>query len=750
LHRVEKEVCGRTLSIEYGRVARQADAGVLARYGETVVLASACYRKQPAEYLPFFPLTIDYRELAYAAGKIPGGFFKREGRPRDKETLTCRLIDRPIRPLFPDRFRNETQIVAYLMSTDFENESEMLALIGASAALSISEIPFMGPLGACRVGKVDGEMVANPLMSQLDGADMSMMFVGIRRDGEDLIMMIAGQATGLTLEDLDKAVEVAMPVIKDTIDLQEEIVSQVGKPKISIDKPNVPPELEDVVKKLAEAKVKEINDIEDKLERGRAFDGLKEKVNEELAEKFTDSGGPISEALDALVKKDVRRRIMDKEERLDGRPLTDVRDIECEVGVLPRAHGSALFTRGQTQSMCATTLGTKGDEQVVDDVELAAEEKKRFMLHYNFPPFSVGEVKFLRGPGRREIGHGNLAETSLEAVVPKEDKFPYTVRLVSDILESNGSSSMASVCAGSLAMMDAGVPVSAAVAGVAMGLVKEGDRYKILTDILGAEDHYGDMDYKVAGTREGITGIQLDLKLPGVPWSLLREATVRAIDARMKILDRMDAVIDKPRPELSEYAPRIESIVIDREKIGTVIGPGGKMIRKITEETGATIDIEDDGTVTIASNNAEALRRAKEWVESLVEEVEVGKLYEGEVKRIMTFGAFVEVLPGKEGLVHISQLAPERVRSVEDAVKIGDRIWVKVVEIDDLGRVNLSRRKAMEERGEIPPSDDDGRAVRPPSRGRPGDRRSGDRRGGDRRSGDRRGGDRDRRSGRRH
>ena len=746
MHRVEKEVCGRTLSIEYGRVARQADAGVLARYGETVVLASACYKKEPAEYLPFFPLTIDYRELAYAAGKIPGGFFKREGRPRDKETLTCRLIDRPIRPLFPENFRNETQIVAYLMSTDMENESELLGLVASSAALSISEIPFMGPLGACRVGKVNGEIVANPLMSQLDEADMSMMIVGLRRDGQELVMMIAGQATGITLDELDKAVEVAMPVIRDTIDMQLEMVSAVGKPKIRIEKPNVPPELEAEVGRMAKGRIREINDIVDKLERGRAFDELKLKVNEDLAETFPDSGGPISEVLDNLVKNDVRRRILEKDQRLDGRPLTDVRSIECEVAVLPRAHGSALFTRGQTQSMCAATLGTKGDEQVIDDVELEMEERKRFMLHYNFPPFSVGEVRFLRGPGRREIGHGNLAETSLEAIVPKEDKFPYTVRLVSDILESNGSSSMASVCAGSLAMMDAGVPVSAAVAGVAMGLVRDGDKYRILTDILGAEDHYGDMDYKVAGTRDGITGIQLDLKLPGVPWSLLREATVRAIDARMKILDAMDAVIDKPRPELSEYAPRIESIVIDREKIGTVIGPGGKMIRKITEETGATIDIEDDGTVTIASNNAEALRRAKEWVESLVEEVEVGKLYEGEVKRIMTFGAFVEVLPGKEGMVHISQLAPERVRSVEDVVKIGDKIWVKVVEIDDLGRVNLSRRKAMEERGEIPVSDDDGRVVRPPSRGRPGDRRGGDR---DRRSGDRRGRDRDRRPGRR-
>ncbi len=721
MHQVQKEVCGRLLSFEYGRVARQADAGVLARYGDSVVLASACYKKEPADYLPFFPLTIDYRELAFAAGKIPGGFFKREGRPRDKETLTCRHIDRPIRPLFPPGFRNETQIVAYLLSTDMENESDLLGLLAASCALSISEIPFLGPLGACRIGKVNGEIVANPTMSQLSAAQMSMMFVGI----EDRVMMIAGQADEISIEDLDKAIEVAAPVIAQTIEMQREMVEAVGKPKITIDKPDVSSDLAARVKDRAEAKVRDINDGKGKLDRNRALNELKRGLTEELAEQFPDCEGPIAEALDTLVKQDVRQRILKRDQRLDGRPLTEVRPIECEVGILPRTHGSALFTRGQTQSMTATTLGTKSDEQVIDDVELEEEEKKRFMLHYNFPPFSVGEVRFLRGPGRREIGHGDLAESSLETVVPSEEEFPYTVRLVSDILESNGSSSMASVCAGSLAMMDAGVPVRAAVAGVAMGLVKEGDKYKILTDILGAEDHYGDMDFKVAGTRKGITGIQLDLKLPGVPWSLLREAVVLATEARMHILDVMDKAIAKPRPDISEYAPRIEAIVIDKEKIGTVIGPGGKTIRKITAETGATIDIEDDGTVTIASNKPESLRKAKEWIELLVAEVEVGQMYEGEVKRIMNFGAFVEVLPGKEGLVHISQLAPERIRSVEDVVKVGDKIWVKVVEIDDLGRVNLSRRKAMEERGEIPRSDDSGRAQRPERRGPPRPRDSG-------------------------
>jgi polyribonucleotide nucleotidyltransferase len=712
VHRVEREVCGRTLSFEHGRVARQSDAGVLIRYGDTVVLSSACYRKEAADYIPWFPLTVDYREFAYAAGKVPGGFFKREGRPRDKETLTCRMIDRPIRPLFPGNFRNETQIVSFLLSTDMENESDLIAMLGASCALSISEIPFLGPLGACRIGKIDGEIVANPLSSQLKTADMSMMFVGI----EDRIMMIAGQAKEITIEDLDRAVEVATPIITATIEMQREMMDAVGKPKIKIEKPNVPAELAAEIKQRAETKIREINDAHDKLDRNRAIAELRKTLTEELAERVPDAGKPVAEALDDLVKTDVRERILNHEQRLDGRPLDKVRPIECEVGILPRTHGSALFTRGQTQSLCATTLGTKSDEQVVDDVELVEEHKKRFMLHYNFPPFSVGEVRFLRGPGRREIGHGNLAESSLSAMVPGEEKFPYTVRLVCDTLESNGSSSMAATCAGSLSMMDAGVPLSAAVAGIAMGLVKDGDKAKILTDILGAEDHYGDMDFKIAGTRNGITGIQLDLKLPGVPWSLLREAAIRATEARMQILDVMESTIAEPRAEMSEYAPRIESIMIDREKIGTVIGPGGKMIRKITEETGAKIDIEDDGTVTIASSNPEALNAAKEWVESLVAEAEVGKLYHGEVVRIMNFGAFVQILPGKDGMVHISQLAPERVRSVEDVVKVGDKIWVKVVEIDDLGRVNLSRRKAMEERGEIPPSDDDGRAARPPRR----------------------------------
>jgi polyribonucleotide nucleotidyltransferase len=737
LHRVEAQVCGRTLSFEFGRVAKQADGGVLARYGDTVILASAVYRKEPpTTYQDFFPLTVDYRELAYAAGKIPGGFFKREGKPRDKETLTCRLIDRPVRPLFPENFRNETQIVAYLLSADFENESDPLALVAASCALHISEIPFLGPLGACRVAKINGEFVVNPLMAQEDEADMWMIYVGVG----DQVMTIAGEAKEVSPEDIDKGWEVAAPVIKQTIDLQNELRAAIGKPKIKVEKPLVPPELEAEAKALVGDRVRTTNAIVDKLARGNARSELAREVIAALAEKFPNMEKAIKELLDGMYGADMIKRVMETGIRLDGRKENEVRPIECAVGVLPRTHGSALFTRGQTQALAATTLGTKQDEQVIDDVELEMEEKKSFMLHYNFPPFSVGEVKFLRGPGRREIGHGDLAERGLAAVIPADGTFPYTVRVVSDILESNGSSSMASVCAGSLSLMDAGVPIKSAVAGMAMGLITDGDiakgaKYVIVTDILGDEDHYGYMDFKVAGTRTGITAIQLDLKLPGVPYSVLHEGVRRATTARMHVLDIMDTCIDKPRPDISKYAPRIISIVINKEKIGTVIGPGGKMIRKITEETGATIDIEDDGTVTIAATNPDSLNAAKEWVESLVAVVEVGKMYNGMVTRLMNFGAFVEVLPGQEGLVHISQLGPEHYNRVEDAVNVGDKVWVKVVEIDDMGRINLSRRKAMEERGEIPPSEDSGIAARPPRRGGPpfrgGDR--GPRRGGPRR-----------------
>ncbi len=712
MHRVATEVCGRTLSLEFGRVARQADGGVLARYGDTVVLASAVYQKEPvAGYQDFFPLIVDYRELAYAAGKIPGGFFKREGRPRDKETLTCRLIDRPIRPLFPSGFRNETQVIAYLLSTDMENESEFLSLIAASAALVVSEIPFLGPIGACRVGKVDGQLVCNPLMSELDRSEMSMLFVGVE---PDLVMTIAGEGREVSIADIDRGWELALPVIRQTIELQKELRAAVGKPKLPGDTVTVSEELRCAVREVAEERVRAINEMQDKVSRYLARQEMVMTVMESLTERFPDSESVIQVILEEITAQDVRQRVLIRGKRLDGRGMTELRTIECAVGVLPRAHGSALFTRGQTQSLATTTLGTRSDEQVVDDVELVMEERKSFMLHYNFPPFSVGEVRVLRGPGRREIGHGDLAERALEAVIPREEEFPYTIRVVSDILESNGSSSMASVCAGSLSMMDAGVPVKTAVAGIAMGLVKEGENYRILTDLIGEEDHYGDMDFKVAGTKDGITAIQVDLKLPGVPYQILQEAMEEAGRARMRVLEVMNSCLDRPRPEISRYAPRIVSIVIDKDKIGTVIGPGGKTIRKIIDQTGTSIDIEDDGTVTIAASNPDSLQRAKEWIESLVAEVEVGKVYQGTVTRIMNFGAFVEILPGKEGMIHISQLGPERYRQVTDAVKVGDRVWVKVVEIDEQGRINLSRRKAMEERGEIPASQDSGVVTREP------------------------------------
>ncbi|MBM3316033.1 polyribonucleotide nucleotidyltransferase, partial [candidate division WOR-3 bacterium] len=556
-------------------------------------------------------------------------------------------------------------------------------------ALTISEIPFLGPLGACRVGKFGEEFILNPPMGREEEADMWMMYVGIG----DGVMTIAGQAKDASPEDIDKGWELAAPVVKETIDLQLELQKLVGKPKIKTDTPLVAPVLEAEIRKRAAEGVKAANAIQDKLDRGKAREELVRKLIADLAEAFPDSEGPIKGVTDEMFGEDMRKRVLATGIRLDGRDETTVRPIDCAVAVLPRTHGSALFTRGQTQSLAATTLGTKQDEQVIDDVELEMEAKKRFMLHYNFPPFSVGEVKFLRGPGRRDIGHGDLAERALASVIPPEENFPYTVRVVSDILESNGSSSMASVCAGSLSLMDAGVPIRAAVAGMAMGLITDGDiakgaKYRIVTDILGDEDHYGYMDFKIAGTKKGITAIQLDLKLPGVPYSVLAEGIRRATTARLSVLDIMDKELAAPRPEISRLAPRIVFIKIDKEKIGTVIGPGGKMIRKITEETGCTIDIEDDGTVTIASNKVEALEKAQAWVESLVEEVQVGKLYEGTVTRIMNFGAFVEVLPGKEGMVHISQIAPERIGRVEDVLRVGDKTWVKVVEIDDMGRVN--------------------------------------------------------------
>jgi polyribonucleotide nucleotidyltransferase len=685
MHRIELNVNGRVLSLETGLVARQASGGVMVRYGDTVVLASAVCKKEAGEWTDFFPLIVDYRELAYAAGKIPGGFFKREGKPRDKEILTSRLIDRPIRPFFPKTFRNDTQITSFLLSSDLENESDVLGIIGASAALVISEIPFNGPIGAVRVGKVDGQFVVNPLLSDFDRAELNLVICGTK----DSVVMLEGTAKEISVEEMVQAVKAAQPEIIKIIELQEELQKLASKPKLVIPDELIPKELETEVREKTTAAIISANNITDKEERNDTLMDIAEKTVTELAEKYPDSRGQVIEVIDDIAREDTRRRILEEKKRLDVRALEEIRPISCAIGFLPRTHGSALFTRGQTQCLAVTTLGTKSDEQIIDDVEI--EKSKSFMLHYNFPPFATGEVKPLRGPSRREIGHGALAERSLEPLLPKEDTFPYTIRVVSDILESNGSSSMATVCGSSLSLMDAGVPIKAAAAGIAMGLVKENDKYTILTDIIGAEDHYGDMDFKVAGTKQGITGIQLDLKIPGIPLEILTEALTRGFKAYHQILDIMAKTIDKPRQSISQYAPRIVVFKVPVNKIGEVIGPGGKMIRKIIEETGVEIDIEDDGSVTVSAPSTEALEKGKARILSIIQEVEVGKTYSGKVKRITKFGAFVEVLPGREGLVHISRLAPFRVKRVEDVVKLGDTIEVKCIGIDDLGRIDLSR-----------------------------------------------------------
>jgi polyribonucleotide nucleotidyltransferase len=671
--------------LETGLVARQASGGVMVRYGDTVVLASAVCSKQVNQWQDFLPLIVDYRELAYAAGKIPGGFFKREGKPRDKEILTSRLIDRPIRPFFPKNFRNDTQITSFLLSADLENESDILGIIGASAALTISEIPFFGPIGAVRVGKIDGSLVVNPLLADLERASLNLVICGTK----DAIVMLEGSASEASVEEIEKALKLAQPEIVRIIEMQEELQRYTSKPKLEVPEEIVPKELEAEVRDKVTAAIISANNITDKEERQDTLMDIVEKTVAELSEKYPNGRGPILEVIDTIIREDTRRRIIEEKKRLDGRAIDEIRPISCAIGVLPRTHGSALFTRGQTQCLAVTTLGTKSDEQIIDDVEI--EKSKSFMLHYNFPPFATGEVKPLRGPSRREIGHGALAERSLEPLLPKEDSFPYTIRVVSDILESNGSSSMATVCGASLSLMDAGVPIKAPAAGIAMGLVKENEKYTILTDIIGAEDHYGDMDFKIAGTKQGITGIQLDLKIPGLPLPILTEALTRGFTAYQQILGIMAKTIDKPRQSISQYAPRIVVFKIPVDKIGDVIGPGGKVIRKIIEETGVEIDIEDDGSVTIAAPSTEALEAGKTKVLSIVQEVEVGKIYKGVVKRITKFGAFVEVLPGKEGLVHISRLAPFRIRRVEDAVRVGEEIEVKCIGIDELGRVNLSR-----------------------------------------------------------
>ncbi len=685
MHRIEITIGDRKLSLETGLVARQASGGVMVRYGDTVVLSSAVCKKEVSEWSDFFPLIVDYRELAYAAGKIPGGFFKREGKPRDKEILTSRLIDRPIRPFFPKTFRNDTQITSFLLSSDLENESDVLGIIGASAALVISEIPFNGPIGAVRIGKIDDNFVVNPLLSDLARSVMNLVICGTK----DSIVMLEGTANEVSAEDIVQALKTAQVEIIKIIEFQEELQKLASKPKMEVPDELMPKELEDEIRTKTTEAIISANNITDKEERNDTIYDIADKTIKELEEKYPDCRGQVLDVIDSIARADTRRRVIEEKKRLDGRDIDEIRPISCSISILPRTHGSALFTRGQTQCLAVTTLGTKSDEQIIDDVQM--EKSKSFMLHYNFPPFATGEVKPLRGPSRREVGHGALAERSVEVLLPKEESFPYTIRVVSDILESNGSSSMATVCGSSLSLMDAGVPIKSAVAGIAMGLVKENDRHVILTDIIGAEDHYGDMDFKIAGTKQGITGIQLDLKTTGIPLTILTEALNKGFHAYHQILDIMAKTIDQPRQSISQYAPRIIAFKIPKEKIGEVIGPGGKVIRKIIEETKVEIDIEDDGTVTISAPTTEALEDGKDRVLSIVQEVEVGQTYLGKVRRTTKFGAFVEVLPGKEGLVHISRLAPHRVKRVEDVVKVGDQIEVKCIGIDDLGRINLTR-----------------------------------------------------------
>ncbi|MBL7131485.1 MAG: polyribonucleotide nucleotidyltransferase [Candidatus Omnitrophica bacterium] len=687
--RIEVLFGGQNIIVETGKFANQADGTVTVCYGGTVVLVTACVSKEPRENKSFLPLFVEYQEKTYAAGRIPGGFFKREGRPSAKEILTARLIDRPIRPLFPKGFYYDVQIMSIVLSSDGEYDPDILALIGASSALTISQIPFSGPIGAIRVIKVNGEFLINPTYKQRQECDLDLVVVGTR----DGVIMLEGKAGQVSEEVVTETIDFAFKNLQMIIDLQDTLAKKCAKDKMSFEPQLVGEELISKIKNSSLEKIKEICKIGNKEQREEAICILQKELEVGLVVEGGDVvKEDIATVIDEIISEEVRTIILNKNIRIDSRNLDDIRSISCEVGVLPRTHGSGLFTRGQTQSLSTTTLGTRSDEQMIDALE--GETFKTFMLHYTFPPFSVGEVKPVRGPGRREIGHGALAEKSLSVVMPSKSEFPYTVRVVSEILESNGSSSMATVCAATLALMDAGVPISEPVAGVALGLVKEGNKHVILTDINGLEDHYGDMDFKVAGTKKGITAIQLDLKIECVDLELLKSAFEQSRKARVIILDKMQQVISAPRSDISNFAPRIVSLKIKQEKIGELIGPGGKTIRKIIAASGATIDIEDDGTVMVASTVAENSNKAIELINAIVQEIEVGQIFNAKVKRITKFGAFCELPSGKDGLVHVSEFTDKFIKSVDEVAKIGDEIKVKVIEIDELGRINLSKKKA--------------------------------------------------------
>ncbi len=705
-HSDSEQLGGRTVTVETGRLALQAGGAVTVTAGETVVLATATASKEPRPNMDFFPLTVDFEERLYAAGKIPGGYIKREGRPSTDAILTSRLTDRPIRPLFPKGFRNDVQIVLTPLSVDGENDPDILAINGASAALTISDIPFAGPVGAVRVAYIDGEIVINPLSSELEKSDLDLVMAATR----DAVVMVEAGANQVAEDVILEALRRGHQAIIPLIDLQERMQREVGKEKKIYPLKTTPAELTQAVTDFVGSRLRESLVQPSKGERAEVVDTLEAELVGALSEAGWEAGD-IKTAFESLIKKTTRSMILKENIRPDGRQRTEIRPISIEVGVLPRVHGSGLFTRGQTQALTIATLGSSSDGQTIDG--LGPNEQKRYMHHYNFPPYSTGETKPLRGPGRREIGHGMLAERALESVIPSQEEFPYTIRLVSETLSSNGSSSMAATTGSTLALMDAGVPIKAPVSGIAMGLITDDEgAFAILTDIQGVEDALGDMDFKVTGTRTGVTAIQMDIKVSGLTDEILQQALQQARDARLIILDKMHDVIPEPRKEMSPHAPRITRIMINPDKIGTVIGPGGKMIKKIIEESKAQIDIEDDGSVFVASSSSESAQRAIDMIRGLTAEVEVGKQYTGTVKRLMDFGAFVEVLPGKEGLVHISQLATTRVEKVEDVVNVGDKLEVKVTGIDSMGRINLSHRALLEPDG----GDGEGSRGGPPPR----------------------------------
>ncbi len=698
--KIEREWAGRKLTLETGKLAKQADGAVIVRYGDSLVLATVVHSKHTIDR-DFLPLFVEYRQKFYAAGKIPGGFFKREGRPQDKETLSARQIDRPIRPLIPSHMRNEIQVFVNVFSADGENDPDILGVIGSSAALAISPVPFDGPIASVRIGMIAGEYVVNPTFEQLEESSINLVVAGT----DEAIVMVEGGSLEVSEADMQGALELAHAEVKKVVGMINELVAEFGaSEKLDVALPELPDGLGERVESAYGERTREAVRIQGKHERMDAISAIREEALEALAEDYPDDAGAIKGIFKDIEKKEMRRRIVEDGVRSDGRNVDQVRPIWCETSVLPRTHGSAVFTRGETQALAAITLGSTSDEQKIDALE--GETWKSYMLHYNFPSFSVGEVRPIRGPGRREIGHGALAERAIEPLIPVDEVFPYTVRIVSDILESNGSSSMATVCAGSLALMDAGVPMKAPVAGVAMGLIKEGDKFVVLTDILGVEDHLGDMDFKVAGTTEGITAFQMDSKIGAVPTDVLTEALGKARTAREHILGEMAKELSSERPDLSQFAPRIVMVKVPQEKIGEIIGPGGRVIRRMQEETETKIDINDEGTVKVSGVSQAGVDAARTMIENMIREPEVGEEYEGPVKSITAFGAFIEFLPGRDGLCHISELEHGRVETVEDVVKMGDMVKVKVIGVDDSGKVRLSRRALIPRPEGMPPEDE--------------------------------------------